>query len=460
MRVKRAATVPAREYNFDGLVGPTHNYAGLSPGNVASTAHGGKVSNPREAALQGLAKMKFVASLGVGQAVLPPQPRPSLRTLRRLGFTGSDEDVIARAGRDSNHLLRLCSSAAAMWTANAATCAPSSDAADGRLHLTPANLQEMFHRALEAETTHAVLRAIFSDPKRFAVHAPLPGGGQFADEGAANHTRLFVSGRPAVHVFAWGRTAYGDAPRPTKYPARQTLEASHALARLHQLAPGQALFPQQAPEGIDAGAFHTDVMAVGNAGFFMLHARAFADVPGLLASLKSLLGPELRTAVATDRELPAPQAVAAYPFNSQLVGLPDGKMAILAPTESRDQPESHRFLDRVVAEDNPVTAVHYLDLRQSMNNGGGPACLRLRVVLTDDERAALGARVLYDAALHGELEAWVRKHYRDRMEAKDLADPALAREGMEALDHLSEILKLGSVYDFQQDSTDPTGGSP
>src|SRR5919198_5068202 len=163
-----------REYNFDGLVGPTHNYGGLSPGNVASTSHGGQASNPREAALQGLAKMKFIASLGVGQAVLPPHPRPSLRTLRSLGFSGSDQEVIARAAQESGQLLRLCSSAAAMWAANAATHAPSEDTADRRMHVTAANLREMFHRAIEAETTYSVLRAIFADPSRFAVHEPLP----------------------------------------------------------------------------------------------------------------------------------------------------------------------------------------------------------------------------------------------------------------------------------------------
>ena len=175
----------AREYNFDGLVGLTHNYGGLSAGNIASTSHGGMRSNPREAALQGLEKMKFVAGLGVGQAVLPPQPRPSLRALRMLGFSGTDEEVIVRAAKENDQLLRLCSSAAAMWTANAATCAPSEDTADGRMHLTPANLQQMFHRAIEAETTHSVMRAIFADERRFAVHAPLPGGGQFGGKNAS-----------------------------------------------------------------------------------------------------------------------------------------------------------------------------------------------------------------------------------------------------------------------------------
>src|SRR5439155_9278154 len=195
----------SREYNFDGLVGPTHNYAGLSHGNVASLAHSGQPANPRAAALQGLGKMRFVASLGVGQAVLPPHERPSLRTLRRLGFRGSDEQIIAQAAHDpelGDSLLRISSSAAAMWTANAATSVPAEDAADGRLHLIPANLSAMFHRSLEAETTTRVLRAIFREATQFEVHDPLPSGSHFADEGAANHTRLFAPGSEAVHLFA------------------------------------------------------------------------------------------------------------------------------------------------------------------------------------------------------------------------------------------------------------------
>jgi succinylarginine dihydrolase len=444
-----------REFNFDGLVGPTHNYGGLSPGNVASMTHGGAASNPRAAALQGLEKMRFVHDLGVGQAVLPPHPRPSLRTLRRLGFSGSDGQVIAEAAQGTEHLLRLCSSASAMWAANAATVAPSSDAADGRVHVTPANLSTMFHRAIEADTTYAVMRAIFSDARRFVVHQPLPGGSHFADEGAANHTRLHT-GRGAVHLFAWGRSASGGGG-PERFPARQTLEASQAIARLHRLAPERVVFPRQHPAGIDAGAFHTDVMAVGRGGLLMLHELAFVDREGLLAHLRALLGDALRTVVASERELPAADAVAAYPFNSQLLELPGGALVILAPEESRENPRARAFLDRVVSEDNPVTRVHYRDVRQSMQNGGGPACLRLRVTLTDEEVRAVQADVFFSPALHARLVEWVGRHYRDRLLPGDLADPALARESFTALDELTRILKLGSVYDFQQE---PGGTAP
>jgi succinylarginine dihydrolase len=437
-----------REVQFDGLVGPTHNYGGLSPGNVASTSHGGQISNPRAAARQGLAKMRFVRDLGVGQAVLPPHDRPSLRTLRQLGFIGKDEEVLARAAAGDGFYVRLCSSASAMWTANAATVAPSADTSDGRVHLTPANLQQMFHRGIEAPTTTRVLRAVFADETHFVVHDPLPGGGQLADEGAANHMRLETS-RGAAHVFAWGRSTWGAFAGPRRHPARQTREASEAVARLHGLDPARCLFPQQHPEGIDAGAFHTDVLAVGTGRFLMLHELAFVGGAGVVDDLRRVLGDELFVLSATSRELPLESAVEAYPFNSQVLSLGDGSMAVVAPEDSREDDHARAFLERVAASGGPVRAVHYAEVRQSMNNGGGPACLRLRVPLTTDEERALGARVWLDDDLYDELGAWVDRHYRDRLAPDELGDPQLAREGMQALDELTKVLRLGPVYDFQ-----------
>jgi succinylarginine dihydrolase len=449
--VQNVAASPLRhvELQLDGLVGPTHNYAGLSAGNVASATHAGQVSNPRAAAHQGLAKMRFVRDLGVAQGVLPPHDRPSLAALRRLGFHGRDEEVLASAAAGDGLALRLCSSASAMWTANAATVAPSTDTEDGRLHVVPANLQQMFHRAIEPATTTRVLRAIFGDRSRFIVHDPLPGGGQLADEGAANHVRLETSAG-AAHVFAWGRRSWGTFTGPKIHPARQTCEAGAALARLHRLDPARCLFPQQHPDGIDAGAFHTDVVAAGNGRFLMLHELAFADGARVKADLRRVLGEELFVVQASQSELPIDRAVAAYPFNSQVLTLSDGSMAIVAPTDARDDAQARAFLDRCTADGSPVRAVHHLDVRQSMHNGGGPACLRLRVPLTEDERAALGAQVILTDALLDSLEAWVDRHYRDRLVAADLADPALAREGMQALDELTHLLGLGAIYDYQR----------
>jgi succinylarginine dihydrolase len=438
-----------REVQFDGLVGPTHNYAGLSRGNVASTGHGGQASNPRAAAREGLAKMHFVRELGALQAILPPQDRPSLATLHRLGFRGSDEEVLRAAAREGGLLLRLSSSASSMWTANAATVTPSRDTTDGRVHFVPANLQEMFHRSIEAPTTTRILKKIFADETAFVVHDPLPGGGQFADEGAANQTRLFTS-KGALHLFAWGKEAWGTgAARPRRFPARQTREASHALARLHALPPDRCRFPQQHPDGIDAGAFHTDVLAVGNGSFFMLHELAFLDRSALLADLTRALGDELFIVEASVRELPADNAVHSYPFNSQVLTVAEGSMVIVAPLDSQQDASAREFLDKVVARGGPVKAVHYLDVSQSMHNGGGPACLRLRVPLEEREVAKVKGQVFLTPELEARLGAWVDARYRDHLVPSDLADPELVRETMTALDELTGLLGIGSVYDFQ-----------
>jgi succinylarginine dihydrolase len=442
------------EVQFDGLVGPTHNYAGLSPGNLASARNRGQTARPRAAALQGLAKMRCVMSLGVAQAVLPPHERPHLATLRRWGFSGSDEQMIAAAAaHEGGHLLRLCSSASAMWTANAATVAPSCDTVDGRVHLVVANLASMVHRGIEAETTTRVLRAIFSDPARFVVHGPLPGSPLMADEGAANHTRLFTS-RGSAHVLAWGRSGAERepqlAPGSLAAAARQTREGSEAAARLLGIDPGRTCFPRQSAAGIDAGGFHTDVLAVGSGGLLLLHELAFQEPAALLRQLEALLGPELRAVLATEGELPARTAIDAYPFNSQLLMLPDGSIAIVAPIECRDEPHCRAFFDRVLAGDNPAARVAYLDVRESMQNGGGPACLRLRVPLAVDEQAALSGETLLDEPRVSALEGWVGRHYRESLAPDDLADPLLHREAMAALDELTRLLALGTIYDFQR----------
>jgi succinylarginine dihydrolase len=441
------------EVQFDGLVGPSHNYAGLSPGNLASDRHRGVVSRPRAAALQGLQKMRLVHGLGVPQAVLPPHERPLLSVLHRWGFRGDDAQILADAWGHDGHLVRVASSASAMWTANAATVAPSCDAADGRVHLVVANLLTMPHRALEPEATLRILRAIFRDPAHFVVHDPLPGGYLMTDEGAANHTRLFGSGG-AVHLFAWGRRgSTADVDGPRTHVARQTELASRAVARLLRVDAARALFPRQHPAGIDAGGFHTDVLAVGTGSVLLLHEQAFVAHEALVAELGKLVGPEFSAILARESELPASEAVECYPFNSQLLQLPDGSMTLIAPAESRESGACRRYFERVTGSGGPVRSVHYVDLRQSMQNGGGPACLRLRVPLTATERASLNARVLVDAPLLDRLETWVSRHYRERIKPEDLRDPALHRESMAALDELTGILNLGSVYEFQR-----TGG--
>ncbi len=313
-----------REYNFDGLVGPSHNYAGLSFGNVASFSNVKSASNPKQAALQGLAKMRALAARGFAQALLPPQDRPNFRLLRSIGFTGTDAEVLARACKESPVILACAYSASPMWTANAATVSPSADTQDGRVHFTAANLNNKLHRAFEHAQSARSLRAIFSDEKHFAVHDALPSTPAFGDEGAANHTRLGAShGAPSVELFVYGRVEFDpSAPSPKRYPARQTLEASQAVARLHGLDAKRTVYVQQNPEVIDQGVFHNDVIAVGNGNVLFYHEQAFADEEASLSQLRRAVagtGAQLDALRVDTGQVPIQDAVTSYLFNSQLL---------------------------------------------------------------------------------------------------------------------------------------------
>lgn len=444
----------AYEANFDGLVGPTHNYAGLSLGNVASLNNARNHSSPKQAAKQGLQKMKALHDLGMVQGVLAPQERPDINALRRLGFSGSDAEVMQSAASKTPEVYRAVCSASSMWTANAATVSPSADTADGKIHFTPANLTNKFHRSLEPETTGRILQAMFANPQHFAHHQHLPDNDHFGDEGAANHTRLCSDySKNGVELFVYGRYAFDSSkPAPQRFPARQTLEASQAIARLHGLNEQNTVFLQQNPAVIDQGVFHNDVIAVGNRNVLFFHEQAFLNKQQGLAEIQRKFGDAspLHFIEVADKQVSVADAISTYLFNTQLINLPDDKMVIIAPTECQEHAGVYRYLSELCQQDTPIKEVKYFDVKQSMQNGGGPACLRLRVVLTEQERAAVNPAVLMNQQLFATLNSWVDKHYRDRLTEADLADPQLLIESRTALDELTQILKLGSVYSFQR----------
>lgn len=446
----------AFEVNFDGIIGPTHNYSGLSYGNTASMEHGSIASNPKKAALQGLAKMHTLLSLGIKQAILPPQERPFIPILHSLGFYGTDDEILQKAWKADPKLVMACSSAACMWTANAATVSPSIDSNDSRVHFTPANLISKFHRSFEASLTGLVLYRIFNHPAYFAHHHPLPYHPDFADEGAANYTRLCRSyNEPGVQLFVYGRSLAELSTSAKRFPARQTEEASRAIARLHRLAPSRVVFAQQNPEAIDAGVFHNDVISVGNQNLFFYHERAFVDTPRVIENLRSTFEKECQAPLigiaVKESEVTLEEAVKTYLFNSQIVTLPDQSMALIAPQECNTSPSANAFLQSLLEnKGQPIKQVIFQEIRESMQNGGGPACLRLRVVLNETEYKAMNPSVILTDSLHQKLVQWVEKHYRDRLMPDDLADPELMKEGRMALDELSNLLQLGPIYPFQK----------
>ncbi|PML83186.1 N-succinylarginine dihydrolase [Vibrio breoganii] len=440
------------EANFDGLVGPTHNYAGLSDGNLASKNNQTKASSPKLAAKEGLKKMKALHGLGMVQGVIAPLARPDIGTLRQLGFTGDTAAVLKQAAKHSPALLAACCSASSMWTANAATVSPSSDTHDGKLHFTPANLINKFHRSIEHPQTGRILKGMFSDANHFAHHDALPSSNYFGDEGAANHTRFCNEyGDRGVGFFVFGESAFNGAmPKPKRFPARQTLEASSAIARIHGLAEDKVVFAQQNPDVIDAGVFHNDVIAVGNRDVMFCHEHAFLNKDAVYNSLSTALDKPLNVIEVPDSAVSVADAVGSYLFNSQLLSLPNGKTALVVPRECEENPQVSNYLHTLIASKQGIDELLCFDLKQSMQNGGGPACLRLRVVLSPKEQAAMNQSVIMNDSLFATLNQWVDAHYRDSISAQDLVDPALLTESQSALDELTQILKLGSVYDFQK----------
>ncbi len=411
------------EINFDGIVGPSHNYAGLSLGNIASANNAGDPSFPRAAALQGVAKMRGnLARLGV-QGFLLPLPRPNHALLEALALDGTEPAQLRAAAW----------SASSMWTANAATVSPAPDTADGRCHLTPANLVTMLHRAQEWPDTQAQLKVAFADTSHFAVHDAVPP--TFGDEGAANHMRLCEShDAPGVEVFVYGRTG-------GRFPARQHEHASRLVARAHGLDPARTVFVEQNPEAIAAGAFHNDVVAVANGRVLFTHAEAFADQAGAYDAIRAACS-ALQVVEVPSSAVTLQEAIRTYLFNAQLLTLPDGSMALIVPEECRDSASVWGWCEGMLAGNGPIRQVIPVDVRQSMANGGGPACLRLRVVC---DPATVDPRFMLTEAKADTIEAVIAAHWPEQIDPSDIGSDTLAQSVIVARLALLDALDLGQL---------------
>ena len=420
--------MPLIEINFDGLVGPSHNYAGLSLGNLASASNAGEVSYPRAAALQGLGKMRHNIGLGLAQGLFAPLPRPNPVLLGALGLETIDQSDAAQ-----RRLRAAAWSASSMWTANAATVSPAPDTADGRCHLTAANLVTMPHRSQEWPDTVRQLRVAFANSAAFAVHDAVPPC--FGDEGAANHMRMCAHhDAPGLEIFVYGTT--GGA-----FPARQHEQASRAVARLHGLDPARCLFVEQSPDAIAAGAFHNDVVAVANERVLFTHEQAFADPDGTYAAIRDKL-PEAEIVVVPASVVSLGDAIRSYLFNAQLLTLPSGEMGLVIPLEAWETPSVRGWLEGHVASNGPIRKVLPVDVRQSMANGGGPACLRLRVVA---DPATVDPRFLLDEAKIARIESVVAAHWPEQIDPADLGQKSLADTVIAARMALLDALSLSEL---------------
>lgn len=415
------------EINFDGIIGPSHNYSGLSLGNIASSTNAGATAYPREAALQGIAKMRHNMELGLAQGFFMPLDRPNEAWLESLGTDVSGAEP---------HLRAAAFSASSMWAANAATVSPAPDAPDARCHLTVANLQTMPHRSHEWPGTLAQLQLAFADSSHFAVHAPVPS--PFGDEGAANHMRLCSRhDAPGVEIFVYGKSG-------GPFPARQHFEASKAVARKHGLHEDRVIFAQQAETAIAAGAFHNDVVAVANERVLFTHEQAFEQPAALYEAIRDKL-PEAEIIIVPADRVSLADAIKSYLFNAQLVTLPDGAgMALILPSEARENEAVWGYLTDMVAGNGPIRRLCPVDVRQSMANGGGPACLRLRVVA---DPATVDERFMATPDKLDAVAKVVTDHWPESISPDQLSGPELTRIIGSARHRLLVACSLGELAD-------------
>ena len=435
------------EINFDGLIGPTHNYAGLSEGNFASKKHHNHTSNPKTAALQGLEKMRLIMEQGIPQGFFLPHERPHLKTLRELGFGGTDEEIINRATNQSLSLLKNVYSASSMWAANAATFSPSIDSYDQSIHITPANLNSMFHRSIEPAFTKLQLQMIFGSMTK--IHEPIQNISGYGDEGAANHLRISSQHlKPGFQIFVYGDSAFSKKDTSL---VRQAEEISLAVATQHQLDSDRILFLQQNNLAIQSGSFHNDIVSLANEEIFIFHQEAFSDrveVERVLNHLKEHVKGFQSLEILSD-DIPLEDLVSSYLLNSQLISLENNEMLMLLPEEAQNHTNCMRWLEGIQSS-SPIKHIKFVDIRQSMMNGGGPACLRFKVVVNSEEFTQLNNRFLLNSQKLINLRALVTKHYRDQLNPEDLMDIQLMHESYTFLDELTQLLDIGSIYHFQK----------
>jgi len=458
------ATQELVEVQFDGIIGPTHHFGGLGVGNVASLASRAKESYPRAAALEGAAKMDLVASLGIPQFFLPPLVRPNWDFLVRCGLIDSKQrfdrakqvEALRRCAEESPMLLSAAYSSSFMWTANAGTFCPGTDASDGVSRLVLANLSSSLHRGMEAVERYQQFSDLFRGCEKVQVCLPIPAVDPLRDEGAANHMRFAaphaMQSSLGLHVFVHGISHHGISHHGASnlpevrhgggavdgagtvsslgnsFRSRQSSLASHAVSNFMRLPVGQRIYALQSRKAIDAGVFHNDVIATSNRNLFLYHADAFENgdriVDEILASYEKLFGEPIYSIRINADSIPLNEAVQTYLFNSQIVSLPNGGMHMVCPAHCEQSSAVRELIGSWVRDArNPICGVNYVHLNESMANGGGPACLRLRMDwptgwLTGSSMPSL-AKYRWDDGASQKIKDWIARFYPERLVFED-----------------------------------------
>lgn len=432
------------EVNFDGIPGPTHLFAGLSKGNIASQINSGKTSSPKKAALQSLEKINTIYKLGIKQAVVPPHRRPNLTPLSVYGFQGEVHQQLEEAFATDPKLFAGLFSSSNMWTANAATISPSPDTENNKLQITIANLKSNFHRSLESFKTYDIFRKIFSSVL-INVHSPLPG--LSPDEGAANHLRFCENyGDEGLEVFVFGYGVKEELPRTKLFDPRQSKEASLEIIKKHAVKHSLTAF--QSPEAIDAGVFHNDVISTSNKNFFFYHEKSFfkntETVENICKEYKKVTGKDLLLQEVKEKDISINDAVSSYLFNSQIISPKDKEgMILFAPKECERFEKVRKYIEKMISDPKcPIEEVIYFDLNESMQNGGGPACLRLRIVMNDDQLKDINQTLIFDEKLYIKLKELINEHYPDELKLNDLIKPEVIEKIDTCFDKYEEVFGI------------------
>ncbi len=431
------------ELQLDGIIGPTHHFGGLGVGNVASLQSRWRPSHPRSAALEGCSKMDRVAALGVPQFFLPPLARPDWSFLARVGFAGGRSEVLKRCGAEYPQLLSAAYSSSFMWTANAATTAPASDTTDGKARAVIANLCSSLHRGMEADGRHAQLAAILYGRAGIEVESGLPSVNPLRDEGAANHMRLCGPSRHSqkagLHVFVHEPVVISEQTVAPKYASRQGSLASRVVASRLRLPESHCVFLEQTQAAIDFGVFHNDVIATSHRNVLIYHRDAFVDsdraVEEICSRFRHLIGEELIALEVSRRALPLEEAVRTYLFNSQIVTRSDEAMQMVCPEQCRDSDATQQLIHGWIGDPSiPIAGVDYVPLSESMANGGGPACLRLRWTDSDGRLASAMQRYRWSEENSERVRAWITKGYAECLTFDDFTRIEFAEHATNAIE--------------------------
>jgi len=402
------------QLNISELPGPTFMYSGLSADNVASLNNKHLAANPLKFALLSLQRMRLLLEEGVHQVIFPPHRRPDLQALGYCGFTGDMGHMIGSADKFSRGYLESLLAASSVWTANAATVTPSADSEDGKVHITTANLNSHFHRSIEASQTHAKLARVFADDNFFALHQALPSHNRFSDEGAANHMRFHVEGENrGLNVFVYGN----DPDNPGYMQGRQSLWASKAICQLHALSSTQVWLQKQSKEAISRGIFHNDIISMNSHDLLVFHQQAYENHESLIEKLTAL---GICCVEIKAEEFSLEHALKTYFFNSEFIKGKDGSQVLVMSEKCQHDAKVHAQLERIQTAYNKEIKTIYVDLDDSLKNGGGPACLRLRVQLNQEQFSAIPSKFLLTQNKLNALQEVVTRFYRESLSYEDV----------------------------------------